>query len=245
MDRASKAADIAVGIANDDSHGYSQSVRWLPDFDCSSLVIYCYEKAGVPVKTNGATYTGNMLSAFLKCGFKIIDKTKEALLKGDVLLNVKNHAAIYIGNNKIVQATISENGTVHGKSGDQTGKEIAIYNYYNYPWDYILRYMESKEEKKQRENAIETPVDNSEFIFYSSKKVENTEMPILKMNDYGPAVIAMQAALNYHGFISKDRVTGGFGLDTNEALKRFQTLHKLDIDGICGPITWNELMFWR
>ena len=27
------------------------------------------KKAGVPVKTNGATYTGNMYSVFKKCGF--------------------------------------------------------------------------------------------------------------------------------------------------------------------------------
>lgn len=248
MDKATKACDIAIEIANDDSHGYSQYNRWLPDFDCSSLVIYCYEKAGVPVKTNGATYTGNMLSAFLKSGFRIIDRVKEQLVKGDVLLNVKNHTAIYIGNNKIVQATIAENNTIHGQTGDQTGKEIAIYNYYNYPWDYILRYVENEKEKKEnkkQEQAKEIAVDVSEFIYYSLNKTESTKMPILKMNDYGPAVIAMQSALNYHGFISKDRVTGGFGLDTNEALKRFQSVHKLEIDGICGAITWNELMYWR
>lgn len=68
------AALWAVGIANDDIHGYDQIYRWgvenkPSDFDCSSLVISAFEKQGVPVKEKGATYTGNMREAFKKCGF--------------------------------------------------------------------------------------------------------------------------------------------------------------------------------
>ena len=49
------AVQWATDIANDDSHGYSQSVRWGPHYDCSSFVITAYQNAGVPVKDNGAT----------------------------------------------------------------------------------------------------------------------------------------------------------------------------------------------
>lgn len=66
---ATAAAILAVDIANDDAHGYDQINRWgNPDFDCSSLVIRCYDKY-VPVKKCGATFTGNMKNAFIKCGF--------------------------------------------------------------------------------------------------------------------------------------------------------------------------------
>lgn len=238
MKKAELACKYAIEIANDDSHGYSQYNRWgTPDYDCSSLVITCYEKAGVPVKLNGATYTGNMLSAFLKSGFKIVDNNN--LQKGDILLNVQNHTAIYIGNNKIVQATIAENGTINGQPGDQTGKEIGIYNYYNYPWDYILRYIEKENDSSN------VPVDKTEFMYYSIGKDTETKMPMLKQGDYGSAVIAMQSALNYHGFLYKEFVTGGFGIETDTALRNFQKVHKLEIDGVCGAITWNELMYWR
>lgn len=64
-----KAATMAEQIASDDSHGYDQIKRWGPDFDCSSLVIEIYEELGVPVKTRGATYTGNMFGVFKRCGF--------------------------------------------------------------------------------------------------------------------------------------------------------------------------------
>lgn len=237
MGKAEDAVNIALQLAKDDSHGYSQSNRWGPDYDCSSFVIECYQRAGVPVKTNGATYTGNMLSAFLKSGFKLIDPSVDGLKPGDVLLNVQHHTALYIGDNQIVQATISENGTVYGQPGDQTGKEIAIYSYYNYPWDYYLRLMAEPEP--------EIPTDPNEFINYGSNVWNDVEMPLLKMGMYGPAVCAMQGALRYHGFLKKEMVTGGFGIDTFYAVENFQKRHKLDIDGVCGPKTWSELMNWR
>ena len=82
-----EAVSWAVGIAQDDSHGYSQYNRWGPDYDCSSLVISAYEQAGVPVKEAGATYTANMRRAFEQCGFKSIKYgSGTVLMKGDVLL---------------------------------------------------------------------------------------------------------------------------------------------------------------
>ena len=135
------AVNWAVAIANDASHGYDQTNRWGPDYDCSSFVISAYKHAGVPLT---CTYTGDMLSNMLANNFSSISLTA-GIQYGDVLLNVsKGHTAIYIGNNQLVQASISENGTVHaGQVGDQTGAEIAVRSYYNYPWEYILRYNEN------------------------------------------------------------------------------------------------------
>ena len=58
-------------------------------------------------------------------------------------MNHIHHTGIYIGNGKIVAARISEIGKVYGKRGDQTGREIEIHNYYNYPWNVVLRYPQS------------------------------------------------------------------------------------------------------
>lgn len=135
-------------LAKDNSHGYDQIRRWGPDYDCSSAVIASWEEAGVPVHKNGATFTGNMLYSFLKSGFvnvtKTVDlRTGKGLVRGDVLLNIKHHTAMYAGNGKEVEASINELGTATGgKTGDQTGKEILIRNYRNYPWDCVLRYKE-------------------------------------------------------------------------------------------------------
>ena len=141
------AVDFMVAIANDSSHGYDQANRWGPNYDCSSLVITAYQTAGTGVKTAGATYTGNMYNVFLRCGFKDVTSsvtlsTGNGLKKGDVLLNKTHHTAMMIDGSHLVQASINEKGGVTGgQSGDQTGGEIHIRNYYNYPWNFVLRYV--------------------------------------------------------------------------------------------------------
>lgn len=161
MTKTELATRFMENLATDNSHGYDQLHRWGPDYDCSSAVITSWEIAGVPVHKNGATFTGNMLVAFLKSGFvnvtKAVDlKTGKGLVRGDVLLNIKHHTAMYAGNGKEVEASINELGkATGGKTGDQTGKEILIRNYRNYPWDCVLRYKENVEKKTVEEIAIE------------------------------------------------------------------------------------------
>lgn len=143
MSIVSDAVNNAVIIANSAASGYDQTHRWGPDYDCSSLVITAYKKAGVPLT---CTYTGNMLSDMLAKGFKNVTSkvslaTGAGLMAGDVLLNVVHHTAMYIGDGRIVQASSNEMGTVTGgRTGDQTGNEINIRSYYNFPWNYVLRY---------------------------------------------------------------------------------------------------------
>lgn len=154
-----KAVTWALQVAQDPAHGYDQTNRWGPDYDCSSLLISAWQQAGVQVKTAGATYTGNMLPAFLKCGFEDVTAeinltTGAGLQRGDVLLNARHHTAMCIGSGQIVHASINEAGkAIGGKSGDQTGREICVRSYYRYSggWDRVLRYVRSakKEETTQ------------------------------------------------------------------------------------------------
>lgn len=140
-------------IATDDSHGYSQSDRWGPDYDCSSLVITALEAGGFPVKKKyGATWTGNMRTALANCGFtdvaSLVDlKTGVGLQTGDILLKPYGHTEMVCSTQplKLVGAHIDERGkTMGGKKGDQTGREIAVGGYYNYPWKYVFRYVKEK-----------------------------------------------------------------------------------------------------
>lgn len=166
------AVKWATSIASDNSHGYDQINRWGPNYDCSSLVISAYEQAGVKVKSNGATYTGNMYSVFKKCGFNDVTKSVNlsngsGLKKGDVLLNVNHHTAMMISSTKLVQASINENGKITGgRSGDQTGREIRTGNYYSYDWDYVLRY--SKESESADDDSELDNGDNSWLPLYDT-----------------------------------------------------------------------------
>lgn len=135
------AIDWAVGIANDDTHGYDQADRWSPDYDCSSLLIQAYEQAGCPVKTNGASSTANMRSVFVETGFNEFAYSEGMyLVAGDVLWR-EGHCAMYIGNGQIVSAHINELGTTTGgQTGDQTGEEIDVSSFASSgDWSYVLR----------------------------------------------------------------------------------------------------------
>lgn len=148
MSKIEKYVGYAIDLAVDNSHGYDQTNRNGPDYDCSSLVNYVVKKAGIPIK---ATYTGNMLDDYLFNGFFIASdvnkETGEGLQIGDILLTHYNgksgHTAIYVGNGKLVHASGNEfGGVTGGKTGDQTGNEICIVDYFNFPWMYVLRYAE-------------------------------------------------------------------------------------------------------
>jgi len=150
MSKIENAISWAVAIANDNSHGYSQSNRWGPHYDCSSFLITAYEQAGVPVKTNGASYTGNMYNAFIKSGFSNVTSqvnvsNGSGLIKGDVLIILSastNHTVMYIGDGKIVHASSPTNG-------------ILVANYYSASWTYVLRYKEDSDDSDDSKETTE------------------------------------------------------------------------------------------
>lgn len=161
------AVEWALQIARDDTHGYDQGSRWGPDYDCSSLVISAYKRAGVPLT---CTYTGNMRSNMLDNGFIQVNDvnlaTGAGLQLGDVLLNVVHHTAMYVGNGKIVHAAGNERGgATGGQTGDQTGREICTTGYFNFPWDYVLRYA-----RKEPDPAPDPDPDPEGFIVYTVRQ---------------------------------------------------------------------------
>ncbi|WP_130837512.1 SH3 domain-containing protein [Lachnoclostridium sp. Marseille-P6806] len=173
MSKIESAISWMERTANDDSHGYDQIHRWGPDYDCSSAIITAWEQAGVAVKSKGATYTGNMYSVFMKCGFADITSsinlaTGKGLRRGDVLLNKRHHTAMFCGGMKEVEASINENGrAINGLTGDQTGREFLIRRYRNYPWDCVLRY---KEESIDKTNTAQVVTSGATYFNSSAAK---------------------------------------------------------------------------
>lgn len=196
MTKTEKAIRQMETWAKDDSHGYDQDYRWgeKGDYDCSSAVIQAWQNAGVPVKSGGATYTGDMKNVFLKNGFvdvtsKVNVATGAGLIRGDVLLNTVHHTAMYCGNGKEVEASINEKGTAHGgKPGDQTGKEFLIRSYRNYPWNCVLRYTEANTAtdavtKKQNTVAYVARFTKDCYCYTASNKNSKSKLfPKLRKN---------------------------------------------------------------
>ena len=146
-DKIESALSWATNIANDNSHGYSQANRLGPDYDCSSFISSALTAAGIINKRDLTTFSmKNYLSArgFTWIPWSSIGGTGN-LQRGDILLDEDRHTEFYIGNGKLLGAHQSYG---HPESGDQTGKEISVQNYYNnhsgVSWDGILRYNDTK-----------------------------------------------------------------------------------------------------
>ena len=292
-----KAVNWIISIANDNTHGYDQGSRWSPDYDCSSLVISAWKQAGVNLT---CTYTGNMYANMVNKGFSDITSqvnlaTGSGLARGDVLLNVSSHTAMYIGNGQICEATGNENGGITGgQTGDQTGREICINSYRNYPWNYVLRYVaeDSGSRETQSGNITSTNEDtytvqagdslwaiaekvygsgayytklmnlngltnsnimvgqvlkiksNTQSVSQPAQSTSSTnDLPTLRKGSKGEPVRALQALLILRGQkLTAYGTDGDFGSETEIALRAYQKLKGLTVDGICGSDDWKTLI---
>lgn len=82
---------------------------------------------------------------------------------------------------KIIQASISEKGTTKGSAGDQTGKELNIKDWYNRPWDAVIRCKNSSKAYEAMEIALN--LANSNLVGYSQSD-RNSLYKALKKYDF-------------------------------------------------------------
>ncbi|MBQ0067373.1 MAG: peptidoglycan-binding protein [Phascolarctobacterium sp.] len=227
------ACEWAVAIANDNSHGYSQQVRWGNSYDCSSFVISAYDHAFQKAemlyrspKLMGATYTGNMRTVFQKCGFDVLPNQPVSQLKrGDVLLNDATHTALYIGNGQIVHARSGEGTT---DTIDNSGNEICVQGFYG-TWDCVLRYThETVEDEPQK------PVQPVETCIAT--------LPVLKMGMISEAVRQWQLFLLSNKIsVGIDGADGDFGQNTYNATVMYQQRKGIAATGIVGKETFEKM----
>ncbi len=211
MKKKQIAVKIMKHLVDHNYHGYSQISRWgdgegkcsikidgktykveQGDRDCSSAIISAFQAAGI--SCGGATYTGNMRACMCKTGnFKWHPMSSGYVAKaGDVYLNEACHTAMCLSANpdRLMEFSISENGTIDGKEGDQTGWESHTCAYYNYPWDGILECI-NNEDVKGTPSATK-PKNTSGIIF--TYAVQLTDGTTLK---------AVQNLKDYAGIIGK------------------------------------------
>lgn len=124
-----------LDFAKDESHGYSQDNRTLPDVDCSSFVYYALINNGwTTSELGGYPFNTTTMGAILKkAGFQELKYDKSILQVGDILVNYGSHTEVVSNVSgatlKTVGAHSDENGERYGrKTGDQTGQEVSEVN---------------------------------------------------------------------------------------------------------------------
>lgn len=166
MGDLNKLVSWAIGIAQDDSHGYDQEHRNSPDYDCSSFVGTALHNAGFPVSPYSTTR--NLVPQLRAAGF--VD-CKPPYKKGDIHITPGHHVVMSIDASTIVHASINENNDITGgKTGDQTGREICTRSFYTpqYGWGYHLRYAGGKTLGKKTCTKNAVSFDRSKAGAYST-----------------------------------------------------------------------------
>lgn len=260
-----------------------QDIRYGGECDCSSLVIFALNEAGFD--TGAASYTGNMKSNLTARGWKVVPNNGHPQ-KGDILLKESAHTAAWLGD-CLAQASIDERGRITGgASGDQTGYETNTRSYYNYPWDFYLRYAPGYDTTcsttgndlvkvaqmwlmemgysvgsygidgicgKDTKAALTRCLQKTLNIAGARLDVDGVYGPktAAAYDKYGPVMVGCkrktlvevtQAALLAAGLsVGNYGIDGVCGSDTDDAIREFQRLHGLTIDGRAGKQTGYKL----
>lgn len=253
------AVDFAVKIANDNSHGYSQTVRSLynitnpKSFDCSSLALtayyYALQKNGLTEQANylkkNCSYTGNMLK-MQNAGFEIVARNQTAharMVKGDLELNATHHVAMAIGKDNIVHARSSE-GTADTK--DNSGNEIRIQPWYLYShgWTHRLRFTGKGIDFTELTGTATTTPASAPTTTKGDKYM--FEPKIVKNGSTGTSVLLLQEILAARGFKGKDgkelTLDREAGTNTIYALNQYKKSRKMKQNGICDAAVWKDLI---
>ena len=262
-------------------HGYSQPNRegkgfelvdlgdgvkvWIKsgDRDCSSAICTCLKALGIDI--HGASYTGNILNLTKNPLFKAYKRpTSYSAKRGDIYLNTSYHTAMctYGANEKggdmLCQFSISENGTVNGATGDQTGKESNFKPFYDYPWNYTIAWASNGKTVSGTLNYVGASGASNSTTSMESGKIDvdghigkNTVTAWQKqLGTTADGVISGQSKSDKaaHERINAIRYGSG-GSDMVRALQKFliskgYSCGKTGADGLMGANTVKALQKW-
>lgn len=184
--------------------------------DCSGLFSWAFKQLGGYMYHGSNTMYKSYCTA--KGAFKNGKRTDGKELKPGTALftgteNEHGHVGLYIGNGKVIEAKGTQAGVIESKATDKK-------------WTYW----------GELKGVDYTALDNDGF------PADTGWHPTLRRGDKGEDVKLMQTLLARAGYsLGPCGVDGDFGRDTEKAVRLFQSDHKLSVDGVCGPMTWDAL----
>lgn len=160
------------------------------------------------------------------------------------------HIGIYIGGRKVIE----NRGVKYG---------VVVTDLYARPWSHwgLLPWLNYDQQQEGTYQHPGTPSDGDDGGDGSNPKpdddVDPKKLPYLNYGDEGQYVAFMQSLLVKKGYAMPKSVkkTGKYGMDgiwrhglgrifceTDKVFRRFQKEHGLEMDGVCGPLSWAELL---
>lgn len=242
-------------------HGYSQINRWGDgtyetvdlgdgvsvklangDRDCSSGIISALKAVGI--NTGNASYTGNMRSEIIGKNPTLFAWSQRTAQRGDIYLNESHHTAMCTSADPdmLCQFSVSENGTIRGTQGDQTGKESNFKAYYSYPWNGKIVWLN---DGATLGNGTTTTTATTKTI-NDSLDVDGYGGPLTitkwqnACGTYADGIISGQLKANKDYLRNLWNVTYDNGSGST-MVRYLQKKFGIDQDGLFGPITAKKI----
>ena len=204
--------------AKDDDYYYSAlyGEKWIGHrvADCSGLFRWAFAQFKLYIAHGSNTIWSDYCTAKGNLtGGKRTDGKK--LLPGTAVFTDKNgrktHIGLYIGGSKVIEASGTQAGVCMSNISANKWKCWGELKNVNY------------------ENAETTEDDIRPW------------MPTIRKGSKGDAVVKLQTILYNLGYgLGPCGIDGDYGRVTEQAVREFQHDHKLVVDGVCGPLTWDE-----
>lgn len=233
MTVAEYMANLALQMAANDKYGYSN--KWPEnrfddntpyDGDCGAFVSFCLNSALEQIGISEHQYYEpqggyNIYNEayLLKYCERYFYGSRE-LRRGDIIIS---------GGHTVMVTRTDPDYVTHasmdydGKTGDSSGREIRTERLYNSDWHYVYRLREKF---------------NKEISGDIMGKLET-----LKKGSTGNQVKNLQALLNLWLTSEEPLITDGiFGDNTEAHLRLYQSIQHLEVDGICGHYTWEDIL---
>ncbi len=194
--------------------------QWLGKkcYDCAQLVRVCAAAAGYKL-VSGASSQRKQDIWEAQGTIDTLPTNSKGLVLHRVVNGVTEHTAICLGDGTEAEALGHQYGVVRrsmiGRSFTHWAKFRGL----------------DEEEETTMPDIPTTPVDRTHDTIRKDAK--------------GPTVAEMQGRLIRYGIIvngNQIKADGIFGPITETALKTFQGLNALTVDGVCGPATWALLL---
>ena len=192
--------------------------KWIGHYvaDCSGLFCWAFKQFNLPM----SHISSNIFISYCTSNKgKLTAALKRTILPGSAVFTGETagnhpHVGLYIGNNEVIEAKGTINGVVKSNLTDKK-------------WTF---YGELKE--VIYDGAAPAPVPDPKPGW----------RPTIRRGNKGADVIECQTMLTRLGYdIGKSGIDGDFGRATEAGVKAFQSDHKLVVDGVVGPMTWDAL----
>ena len=204
----------------DDNRAMSRKYgsKWIGHYvsDCSGMFVWAFAQFGMKMSHISSNI---FISYCTKNKGKLTTALKRTILPGSAVFTGETagnhpHVGLYIGDDTVIEAYGTIKGVITSKLTDKR-------------WTF---YGELKDVEYDGVEPSPDPEPSPGW------------RPTIRRGNKGADVIECQTMLTRLGYdIGKTGIDGDFGRATEAGVKAFQSDHKLVVDGVVGPMTWDAL----